>query len=151
VPTAVATVKSTIVALWRAIPALANVNFILDGFGESSQASNTIILIGSNGDPENEAVTEWSQTWADIAHTRRYESGQIPCCVIAQNGTTNLPSVQTMAYTLLSACLSTFLADTSLGGVVFTAEVDEGTEKTIVNQQGTAIIVPFTINYWTHV
>jgi hypothetical protein len=150
-PTAVATVKDTIVALWKAIPALANVAFILDGFGESSQASTTLILVGSNGNPDEEVNTEWQQVWANIAHTRRYETGQIPCCVVAQNGTTNQPVVQQAASTLMSACLTPFLADTTLGGVVFTAEVNEGTEKTITNSQGTAVIVPFMINYWAQV
>jgi hypothetical protein len=144
-------VKKQIHTLWLASPDLANVTFILDSVGESSSSTTDIVLLGSDGDPDQDPVSQFTQTWANMSHTRRYEAGMIPCAVISQSGAIDQVTVQDRAFQILQACLVPFLGDTTLGGLVFTAEVMEGTERTLVNERGTAVIVPFQIDYWTEV
>jgi hypothetical protein len=145
------TVKNKIHDLWSASPDLKNVTFLLDGIGESSSATTNLVLLGSNGDPDQDAVSQFTQEWANFNHTRRYEYGMIPCAVIAQSGAVDQPTIQANAYVIFNACLIPFLSDTSLGGLVFTSEVDEGTSRTLVNTAGTAVFVPFTVTYWGQV
>jgi hypothetical protein len=147
-PSALSKVKARLRTDWAANSALATCNIIDDGIGITSSPSADLLLIGDDGDPNTEVSSSVESYYVDIAQTRRQENGEIPCAVIAQSGSTDQPYLEAHAFDLLTAALASVDSDRTLGGLVYTVEVSEGATHSLVNNSGTAVIVPFTVRYW---
>jgi hypothetical protein len=142
-------VQNQILLTWQASADLKNVTFIMDSVGESSSSTPNIVLIGSNGDPDEDSVTEVTWEWADMAQTRKYERGAIPCAVVAQSGAMDQAAVRILAKSIMDACIAPFIGnDRTLNGLVLNSDITEMGSRTIANQSGIAVISPFTVSYF---
>jgi hypothetical protein len=135
---------------WQAVPEFQTVHLMFDGIGVSGTGSNDLVLLGDDGDPDTEVSSEYEQTWVDMGQTRKEERGVIPCAVITNSGDTYQPQVMQRALELLNLAMAPIENDRSMGGLVYTSDVLTGTARTITNEKGTAVIVPFDVTYWTH-
>jgi hypothetical protein len=151
-PSVMENVQIQLLAILRALntTTLAGVT-VDDAKVVSSKAYLDAVVIGDDGDPESDAMPVFTQEWANMAHTRRSETGDIPCAAIATTGSTNPDAVRLRAFAILAAVESSLLGDTTLGGTVFTCELIGGAAKQIENSAGAAIVVPFSVRYWAHV
>lgn len=136
---------------WQQVPEFSEVHLIFDGVGISGSGSPDLVMLGDDGDPDTEVSSEYEQTWTDLAQTRKTETGLIPCAVISNSGDTYQPQVMARCAYLLGLALAPLTADRTLGGTVNTSDVLTGSLRTITNTQGTAVIVPFAVTYWTNV
>ncbi len=149
-PSAMKTVTAALVAGIRALPAIGTVT-VDKANAVSSQNYKEAIVIGDDGDPDSDVQSVFQQVWVDMAHTRRDETGDIPCVALAQTGSTNPEVVEARAYELLAYVESMALADPTLGGTVATLEILGGSSKLVENERGSAVIVPFSVRYWAHI
>lgn len=134
-----------ILSTFRALPDLANVT-VYDGPATGSDSPKQLILVGDDGDPESDVEAEFIQEWTNFAHTRKRESGTIPCAVIAWDGSTDMRAQRVKAFTLLAACELAILA---LASDVLTLELNAGSDRPVQNERGAATMVPFVISYTT--
>lgn len=141
-------VTAALIALWSAQSSLLGVT-IYDGPPVSSAPDADLITVGDDADPSSDAASAFEQEWANLSHSRRSERGEIVCATVAQNGSTALVSTRARAFELLAACEAALLADPTLGDLAFTTELISGSSKPIQNNRGTAVVVPFTVRYWT--
>lgn len=133
---------------WQAVPEFSQVHLIFDGIGISGTGSPDVVMLGDDGDPDTEVESEFTRIWADLAQTRKHEFGVIPCAVITNSGSTEQPVVEKRVFELLELAMSPIESDRTMGGLIFSSEISEGTKKTITNQAGTAVVVPFLVSYW---
>lgn len=143
-------VQAALVALWSALPALAGVP-VYDGPPVSQAADLDQVLVGNDGDVDSDTMSDFSQEWVDLAQTRRVESGEIICAVVAQSGSTDLGVQRDRAFVLLAACEDSLRADQTLGGTVFSALLTSGSAHPLQNSAGSAMIAPFTVQYRVHI
>lgn len=141
-------VTAALIALWTEQAGLTGVS-VYDGPAVSASADRDLIMIGDDADPDSDVSSTFVQEWANFSHTRRSETGEIPCAVIAQSGSTALAARRTRAFELLAECELAVLADPTLGDVTLAVEMISGSARPVQNSRGAAIIVPFTVRYWT--
>lgn len=143
-------VVTELIRRWTELPALSGV-VIEDASTPSSRAWLNAVVVGDDFDPETDTESEFTQEWVDIARTRRREQGTIPCAAVAQSGSTVIGVQRQRAFEIFAACELDLTSDNTLAGIVFSVEVTEGQAKTIQNTRGSALVLPFTVQYWTHV
>lgn len=143
-------VTAALVAGIRALPNVSGVS-VDKANTVTSQSYREAIVIGDDGDPDSDAMSVFQQVWVDLAHTRRDETGDIPCVALAQTGSTAAEAVEARAYELLGYVESMVIADPTLGGLVATLEILGGSSKLVENERGSAVIVPFSVRYWAHI
>lgn len=117
----------------------------------AGQGYTDSVIIGHDGDPESDVEPVFTQMWIDMAHTRRSEDGDIPGAAIATTGSTSSDAVRQRAFEILAVVESTFLTNASLSGLVGSLEFMGGAARTIENDKGSAVVVPFTVHYWATV
>jgi hypothetical protein len=132
----------------KALPALEGVSFF-DGPAIGQDSPKRVVIIGDDGDPESDVESEFTQEWANMSRTRKRETGEIPCCVIAWEGGTDMKSQRDRAFVLLAACELALLADPTLGDESLWIEITSGSARPVQNERGAATVVPFTISYST--
>jgi hypothetical protein len=143
------TVTAALVAGIRALPTMSTV--VVDKANVITGSSyDEAVVIGDDGDPESDVQSVFQQVWVDMAHTRRDETGDIPCVALAQTGSTAPEVVEARAFEILGYVELMVVADPTLGGTVATLEILGGSSKIIQNARGSAVIVPFSVRYWTH-
>jgi len=137
---------SSLVAIFAALPALSGVDVRdgppLDGMGDAD-----FVLVGHDATPDSSADMTVEQEWADLACTRRYETGEVICSALSQTGDTDLQARRDRAFALLAACESAVLADLTLGGVAMSAQFSRASARQFQNKNGSAVVVPFTVTY----
>lgn len=109
------------------------------------------VMLGSDGDPESDATADFTHAWADMAHTRMREDGEIPCALVSWTGDSDVASTMTAAFATLQACVNALGNDPTLTGLVMSIQVSSGSSRVIQNDLGTALVIPFTVMYWAHV
>ena len=117
----------------------------------TSDVPLNFVMIGSDGDPESDLTADFQHTWVDMARTRMREEGEIPCALVSQTGEVDVATTTTSAFATLQSCVNALGNDPTLSGLVMSIQVTSGSDRQIQNNRGTAIIVPFTVNYWAHV
>jgi hypothetical protein len=148
--TALGSVIDALISSLSAVPALAGVT--VEGTAVVSGKRYThAVVIGDDGDPESENDPSFAQEWANMAHTKRSETGDIPCAALATTGSTASDVVKVTAFQIMAEVESFLRADTTIGGVVFTSEITEGAARVGTNSAGTFVVIPFSVHYWTHV
>jgi hypothetical protein len=135
-----------LVSIWSALPALSGA-LVTDGPPLSQQATQTIVRVGDDADPDANETSSFSRTWRDLACTRQEETGVIVCSVEAWSGSTELETQRDAAFTLLAALSTSLIADMTLGGAVDTAMLALGSQRPFQNSAGSAVIVPFSVSY----
>jgi hypothetical protein len=141
---------AALISTLSAAPALGGVT--VEGVAVISGREYTeAVVIGDDGDPESENEPTFVQEWANMAQTKRSETGDVPCAAIATTGSSSSDAVRERAFQILAAVEAALVADKTVGGVVFAAELTEGAARTVANSAGSAVVVPFSIHYWTHV
>ena len=106
------------------------------------------VIVGHDGDPESDAEPVFTQDWANMAHTRRTETGDIPGAVVATTGSTSTDTVRQRAFDVLAVVEASLLADPTLAGLVGSLEFMGGAARTIENSLGSAVVIPFSVHYW---
>ena len=114
----------------------------------TSDVPNDFLMVGSEGDPDSEAIAEFEHSWADLGHTRVREDGAVPCAIVSQTGDVDVDSAITSGFTTLQTCINVLDNDPTLSGNVQQIFLTVASERIIQNKQGTAIVIPFTVNYW---
>jgi hypothetical protein len=143
-------VTNAVLTMLRAIPELSGV--AIDDSGEpSSRTYAEAIIVGDDGDPDTDVESSFTQEWANLSHTKRSEFGDVQCAAAVQSGSTRIETRRTRASQILGYFETALRTDPTLGGVVFTSEIVSGASRPIQNSEGSAIIIPFTVRYWTHV
>jgi hypothetical protein len=117
----------------------------------SGRGYRDTVVIGHDGDPDSDAEPVFTQMWVDMAQTRRREDGDIPGASIATTGSTTTDTARARAFEVLAAVESYLLSDRTLGGLVASVEFLGGASRTIENDKGSAVVIPFSVRYWTHV
>jgi len=115
----------------------------------TSDVPMLFVMVGSDGDPESDAESNFQHSWQDMGHTRMREDGEIPCALVSQTGSDLADSVIADAFTTLQMCASALANDPTLSGIIAGIWVTAGSERTILNSNGAGVVVPFTVNYWT--
>lgn len=110
-----------------------------------------LVIVGDEGGPDDNDQSSFEQEWADMAHTRRNELGEIICSVISSSGSTDMLSRSDRADVLLTACEDSLRADPTLGGVVANCELVRATSRSLQNTGGAAVVTPFTVRYFAQV
>jgi hypothetical protein len=143
---ALALVASTLVTRWSALSALVGV-VVFSGPPVGDPSAGDYLFIGDDSDPTTDVVSTFTQTWIDMAHTRRTEIGEIMCAMVSDSGDTDMTARQSRAFTLLAACEADLISDPTLGGVTYMAELVIGQSMPLQNASGSASVVPFTVRY----
>lgn len=107
-----------------------------------------LVIVGDEGGSEQEDQSTFEQDWADMAHTRRNELGEVVCSVISSSGSIDMLEREDRVDVLLTACEDSLRADPTLGGVVWTAELIRGSSRPMQNTGGAAVVTPFTVRYF---
>lgn len=141
-------VTQLILSALKALPELEGV-VIFDGPAIGQDSPKRTVIIGDDGDPESDAVSEFTQEWSNMSRTRKRESGEIPCAAIAWEGGTDMKSQRDRAFDLLAVCELALLTDPTLGDESLWIEITSGSARPVQNERGAATVVPFTISYAT--
>lgn len=138
-------VTSLILTTLRALPEFEGVT-IFDGPAIGQDSPKRLVMVGDDGDPESDVESSFEQSWANFSRTRKRETGQIPCAVIAWDGGSDMAVQRDKAFTLLAA---TELAILALASDELTLELASGSSRPVQNERGAATVVPFTVQYTT--
>lgn len=138
-------VTELILTTLRALPEFEGVS-IFDGPPIGSDSPKRLIMIGDDGDPESDVEATFEQEWANFSRTRKRETGDIPCAVIAWDGSTDMKAQRDKSFTLLAA---TEVAILALASDDLTLELVSGSSRPVQNERGAATVVPFVIRYTT--
>lgn len=120
---------------------------VADGPPVEAPGAVDLVFVGHDQSPDADSVITIGQEWANLACTSRYETGEIPCCVLSQTGDTDIAARRARAMQLLAACEVRLRADLSLGGVVMTSQMTSAVAHEYQNGDGSAVVVPFTVTY----
>jgi len=149
VPTTIASklddVTDLILTTIRALPEATGVS-IYDGPPVGNDAPKQLVMIGDDGDPDSDAESSFDQTWTNLAHTRKREDGEIPGAVIIGDGSVDMKTQRTAAFTLLGAIETALLG---LASDVLTISFDSGKARPVQNNKGAACWIPFSVSYST--
>lgn len=99
---------------------------VFDGPRPTADYPETFTLIGSTGDPDEEAATT-EREWSPMANRWIRESGDIECVVISWSGDTDVVARRLAAVAQFEAHTASILADPTLGGLL-----DPGEEPLMV-------------------
>jgi hypothetical protein len=144
--TGIAEVTTALMTSWAALDDLEGVG-LFDGPPVANSIPARLVLIGENGDPLSDAQSTFQRAWVDMACTRMEETGEIICAAIAQSGSIAIDSIRAAAETLVAAISDSLIADMTLGGVVYSAVLDQGTGRTLQTADGATYIAGFTVRY----
>lgn len=117
----------------------------------TNEADTQFVIVGDDWDPDSDATSTFTQEWADLAATSRYERGSIPCVAVASSGDTDPAAVRQQAYALLAGCEAAVRADRSLGGLVMIAQLEGGATRLVQTTQGPFVSAQFDITYMAQV
>lgn len=134
---------SLVATFTTALPTVA----VFDGPPVTSPGDADLVIVGHDATPDSDADMTVEQEWADLACSRRHETGEVVCCVVSQTGDTDLKARRDRAFVLLAACEAAVLADLSLGGVVMSAQFARASARQFQNSAGSAVVAPFTVTY----
>ena len=138
-------VHNLILSTLRSIPAFSDVT-IYDGPPVGSDSPLKTVCVGDDGDPETDVESSFTQEWANLAKTRKRERGEIPCAVIAWDGSTAMEPKRAAVSVLLDAVGEAIRA---LASDALTLEITSGASRPVQNNKGAATQVPFTVSYTT--
>lgn len=113
------------------------------GLGDAT----ALVLVEFDATPEARENARFEQEWLDLACTRRRELGELLCTAVAQTGDDDIAAMESHAFALLAACVDDLKSDLTVGGVVWSQHVVNGSAQQFKNERGVAVIVPFTIAY----
>jgi hypothetical protein len=139
-------VMTALAALFAGLPALAGV-VVSDGPPLDGMGSPDFVLVGDDGLPDSTAEITVEQEWADLACTRRHETGEVICSALSQTGDTDMQARRDRAFALFAACEAAVLADQTLGGVVLSSQLARAGARQFQNSAGAAVVVPFVVTY----
>lgn len=150
----VAALGSALVTRWAALPALTalelqgkaprvNRGRPVGGLGDSP----AWVLVEFDGRPDAETNASWTREWLDMACTRQRELGQLMCTVAAQTGDDDVDTMEAHAHLLLDACTQDLKSDLTVGGILWSQNVQAGSAQQLKNSKGVAVIVPFAVAY----
>lgn len=143
---ALSDVVSAILSILQAEPVMSNCP-VYDGAPVSESKVVNMVTIGDDADPESEAGNTFSQDWLDLAQTRRMETGEVVCAVVANSGSTDLSTQRETAFTLMGTVDARLRTDKTLGGVVMVSSVTTGSMRSFQNSAGSAVVIPFVVRY----
>jgi hypothetical protein len=109
------------------------------------------VVVGDDWDPDSESASTFTQEWADLGCSSRYERGSIPCVVVASSGDTDPSAVRQQAFALLAPIEAALRADRTLGGLVMIAQLDSGAVRLAQTTQGPYVAAGFEITYMAQV
>lgn len=136
-------VTELILTTLRALPEFEGVS-IFDGPPIGNDSPKRLIMIGDDGDPESDVEATFEQEWANFSHTRKRETGEIPCAIIAWDGSTNMKAQRDICFGLLAA---TEVAILALASDELTLDLASGSSRPVQNDRGAATVVPFIVRY----
>jgi hypothetical protein len=138
-------VTDLILTTLRALPEFSGVS-IFDGPPIGQDSPKRLIMVGDDGDPESDAISTFTQEWSNLSKTRKRETGEIPCAVIAWDGGTDMKAQRDAVSILLNSLSTAILA---LASDDLTLELNSGSARPVQNEKGAATVVPFSITYTT--
>lgn len=109
--------------------------------------AHQMILVEFDGDPDARENSTYAQDWLDMACTRKREVGEIRCTALAQTGDTDIARMSRLAGELAAACAADLVSDITAGGIVWSVTAVSGSAQQVKNDDGVAVIVPFTVAY----
>lgn len=139
-------VMDALVSTFSDLPALDGVA-VVDGPQVGDVGESDLVLVGHDGEPDSNAVNTFEQSWTDLACTRREETGLVWCAAVSQSGDVEMQPRRDRALALVAACEASLLADLTLGGVVYSAQLAAGSARQLQNSGGAAVVAPFTVAY----
>jgi hypothetical protein len=141
------TVYEALLSLFNGASTLSSVT-VSDGIPISEDRFNNLLIVGNIGDPTANQAGSISQQYAELAgvNSSRDETVTIDCCIIGQNGDSDLSSARSAAFTTLNA-VETLLRnnyDLGLRDVVRT-ELRDASVYLDLFSDGAACRISFTI------
>jgi hypothetical protein len=148
VSTVIPALAARLVERWSALPiALEREVDVRRGLPVKGLGARQMILVEFDGDPDARENSTYVQAWIDMACTRKQEVGEIRCTALAQTGDTDIGRMSQLAGELAAACSADLITDITAGGIVWSAAATSGTAQQVKNDDGVAVIVPFTVAY----
>jgi hypothetical protein len=105
------------------------------------------VLVEFDGSPDARENARWQRDWLDLACTRQRELGEVTCSVVAQTGAADIDVMQTAAAAMLDACVADLRSDLTVGGILWSQQVTQGSAHQLKNEAGVAVLIPFTVAY----
>jgi hypothetical protein len=137
-----------LVERWALLPAATEWDAeVVRGLPVDGLGVKNIILVELDGDPSARDNSTFTQDPIDMTMTRYRELGEIRCTALAQTGSKDLDRMSRVASQLAAACAADLVEDMTVGGIVWSARVTQGSAQQVKNDRGVAVIVPFTVAY----
>lgn len=145
---ALPTVISNLVSTFKAASSLTGV-VIYDGIEIDREYPNDMIAVGHDGNLDSDEVNAGSvrQRYESLGARNKMENGVVNCVLWAQNGTADLTSLRTRAFTTLGAIETIIRTDASLSSSVIYSDLDQGQMSYIQSNEGGGVQIAFTISY----
>ena len=120
---------------------------VVDGPPILSAAPADFVLVGAND--EAESTVPITQAWAGLGAKARDETGEIPCAVVSQSGSTNIKTHRDRCLTILGELETALVADPTLSGAVASGWllVSEGSLTQVQTPNGARASINFSVFY----
>lgn len=126
---------------------------IFDGIEIDMSYPGDAIAVGHDGNLDGDEVSASSirQEYRPLGAISKFEHGSINCFLWSANGTTDIATRRTQAFTLLGDVESVIRADVSFGGVVQFSAMEQGEIRYRQTTNGVGVGILFTITYQSRI
>ena len=126
---------------------------IFDGIEIDMSYPGDAIAVGHDGNLDGDEVSASSirQEYRPLGAISKFEHGSINCFLWSANGTTDIATRRTQAFTLLGDVESVIRADVSFGGVVQFSAMEQGEIRYRQTVNGSGVGILFTITYQSRI
>lgn len=138
-------------ARWSGLAALTALGTRVDRhppLGAQMPAGDWLIAEFS-GDPQATADARAQFTPNNMAGDSIREDGEVDCVSLAQSGGKDVAASEAQAFAQIAAVVADLATDKTVGGLVQNAFVTAGEATSYQNAGGVAVVVPFTVTYYT--
>ena len=126
---------------------------IFDGIEIDMSYPGDAIAVGHDGNLDGDEVSASSirQEYRPLGAISKFEHGSLSCFLWSANGTVDIATRRTQAFTLLGAVESVIRADVSFNGLVQFSAMEQGEIRYRQTTNGVGVGILFTITYQSRI
>jgi hypothetical protein len=143
---------TAVVAALQGATSLSGVR-IFDGIEIDMSYPGDAIAVGHDGNLDGDEVSASSirQEYRPLGAISKFEHGSLSCFLWSANGTTDIATRRTQAFTLLGNVESVIRADVSFAGLVQFSAMETGEIRYRQTVNGAGVGILFTITYQSRI